>query len=175
VTLSFSPPLVVWHFDDFVLDVPRYELRRSGIAIRMEPQVFDVMTQLVSNHQRLVTKSELFDTVWGGRFVGEAALTSRIKAARRALGDDGGTQRYIRTVRGRGYQFVGSIIDAADPLGWPEPSRLPGRLAVGGSVQPVRLGVVEPVMAEHRRRPTGHPGMRRVISTRRRPQHWPPR
>ena len=83
----------------------------------MEPQVFDVMTQLVSNHQRLVTKSELFDTVWGGRFVGEAALTSRIKAARRALGDDGGTQRYIRTVRGRGYQFVGSIIDAADPLG----------------------------------------------------------
>ena len=102
----------VWHFDDFVLDLPRYELRRDGAPIRMEPQVFDVMTHLVSNHQRLVTKNELFDTVWGGRFVGEAALTSRIKAARRALGDDGTSQRYIRTVRGRGYQFVGDIVAA---------------------------------------------------------------
>jgi pimeloyl-ACP methyl ester carboxylesterase len=69
------------------------------------------MTHLVSNHERFVTKEELFDTVWGGRFVGEAALTSRIKAARHALGDDGESQRYIRTVRGRGYQFVGTIVD----------------------------------------------------------------
>ncbi len=81
--------------------------------IRVEPQVFDVLTQLISNHERLVSKEELFDAVWGGRFVGEAALTSRIKAARRALGDDGESQRYIRTVRGRGYQFVGTL--AAQP------------------------------------------------------------
>ena len=78
--------------------------------IRIEPQVFDVLTQLVSNHHRFVTKEELFDSVWGGRFVGEAALTSRIKAARRALGDDGESQHLIRTVRGRGYQFVGTLI-----------------------------------------------------------------
>ncbi len=78
--------------------------------IRVEPQVFDVLTQLVRNSHRFVTKEELFDSVWGGRFVGEAALTSRIKAARRALGDDGESQRYIRTVRGRGYQFVGTIL-----------------------------------------------------------------
>lgn len=101
---------VVWRFDDFELDTAVYELRGSGTVIRVEPQVFDVMTQLVGNHDRLVTKEELFDTVWGGRFVGEAALTSRIKAARRALGDDGESQRYIRTVRGRGYQFVGTLI-----------------------------------------------------------------
>jgi pimeloyl-ACP methyl ester carboxylesterase/DNA-binding winged helix-turn-helix (wHTH) protein len=101
----------VWRFDDFVLDTARYELRRDGDVIRVEPQVFDVMTHLVSNHERFVTKEELFDTVWGGRFVGEAALTSRIKAARHALGDDGESQRYIRTVRGRGYQFVGAIAD----------------------------------------------------------------
>jgi pimeloyl-ACP methyl ester carboxylesterase/DNA-binding winged helix-turn-helix (wHTH) protein len=99
-----------WRFDDFVLDTARYELRQGSAVIRVEPQVFDVMTHLVSNHQRFVTKEELFDTVWGGRFVGEAALTSRIKAARRALGDDGESQRYIRTVRGRGYQFVGTIV-----------------------------------------------------------------
>lgn len=78
-------------------------------VVKVEPQLFDVLTHLVANHDRFVSKEELFDTVWGGRFVGEAALTSRIKAARRALGDDGGSQRYIRTVRGRGYQFVATI------------------------------------------------------------------
>jgi pimeloyl-ACP methyl ester carboxylesterase/DNA-binding winged helix-turn-helix (wHTH) protein len=111
---------VVWRFDDFELDTAQYELRGAGTVIRVEPQVFDVMTQLVGNHERLVTKEELFDTVWGGRFVGEAALTSRIKAARRALGDDGESQRYIRTVRGRGYQFVGTLIEPAQAVE-PEP------------------------------------------------------
>lgn len=103
----------MWRFDRFVLDTQRYELRCGDEVIRVEPQVFDVLTQLVGNHHRCVTKEELFDSVWGGRFVGEAALTSRIKAARRALGDDGESQRYIRTVRGRGYQFVGAVVDEA--------------------------------------------------------------
>ncbi|MGK2853485.1 MAG: winged helix-turn-helix domain-containing protein [Microbacteriaceae bacterium] len=100
-----------WYFGDFVLDLPRYELRHHGISVRVEPQVFDVLTQLVKYHHRVVTKTELFDAVWGGRFVGEAALSSRIKAVRRALGDNGEAQQYIRTVRGRGYQFVGALID----------------------------------------------------------------
>ncbi len=114
----------VWRFDGFVLDTQRYELRSGNDVIRVEPQVFDVLTQLVSNHHRFVSKEELFDSVWGGRFVGEAALTSRIKAARRALGDDGESQRYIRTVRGRGYQFVGTIVvdtPAAPPEEAPAP------------------------------------------------------
>lgn len=105
-------PAGVWRFGDFVLDTQRYELRRDGQSVHVEPQVFDVLTQLVSHHDRFVTKEELFDSVWGGRFVGEAALTSRIKAARRALGDDGESQRFIRTVRGRGYQFVGTLTEA---------------------------------------------------------------
>ncbi|PRC49449.1 transcriptional regulator, partial [Mycobacterium sp. ITM-2017-0098] len=87
----------MWRWDDFVLDAGRYELRSGDAVIRVEPQVFDVLTQLVSNSERFVSKEELFDSVWGGRFVGEAALTSRIKAARRALGDNGESQRYIRT------------------------------------------------------------------------------
>ena len=118
----------MWRFDHFVLDTQRYELRRDDEVIRVEPQVFDVLTQLVGNHQRCVTKEELFDSVWGGRFVGEAALTSRIKAARRALGDDGESQRFIRTVRGRGYQFVGTVVDdtpADTPATEPEPQEEP--------------------------------------------------
>ena len=114
-TLSLPPvtaPAVlpaVWQFGDFVLDLPRYELRRNGVSIRVEPQVFEVLTQLVKHHDRVVTKIELFDSVWGGRFVGDAALSSRIKAIRQALGDSGELQHTIRTVRGRGYQFVGNL------------------------------------------------------------------
>jgi pimeloyl-ACP methyl ester carboxylesterase/DNA-binding winged helix-turn-helix (wHTH) protein len=116
----------LWRFDHFVLDTQRYELRHGDDVVRVEPQVFDVLTQLVSNHQRCVTKEELFDAVWGGRFVGEAALTSRIKAARRALGDDGESQRYIRTVRGRGYQFVGTVVDDSPAaVQEPEPQEEP--------------------------------------------------
>ncbi|WP_370329747.1 alpha/beta fold hydrolase [Mycolicibacterium hippocampi] len=120
---SAAPPRS-WRWDDYVLDTGRYELRCGDTVIRVEPQVFDVLTQLVSNHERFVSKEELFDAVWGGRFVGEAALTSRIKAVRRALGDDGESQRYIRTVRGRGYQFVGTLRAEAEqqpPPPEPEP------------------------------------------------------
>ena len=114
----------VWRFEGFVLDTQRFQLRSGDQVIRIEPQVFDVLTQLVSNHHRFVTKEELFDSVWGGRFVGEAALTSRIKAARRALGDDGEAQHLIRTVRGRGYQFVGTLIaDTPVSLHHHHPSR----------------------------------------------------
>ncbi len=122
------PETGVWRFDDFVLDTQRYELRSGDDVIRVEPQVFDVLTQLVRNSHRFVTKEELFDTVWGGRFVGEAALTSRIKAARRALRDDGESQRYIRTVRGRGYQFVGTISDLqSEPAAEAPPEPAPPR------------------------------------------------
>ncbi|MDY6995092.1 MAG: alpha/beta fold hydrolase [Actinomycetota bacterium] len=135
-----APPRV-WRFDDYTLDTGRYELRCGDAVIRVEPQVFDVLTQLVSNNERFVSKEELFDSVWGGRFVGEAALTSRIKAARRALGDDGESQRYIRTVRGRGYQFVGTLqADAAVlPEVEPEPEIPRQHIAFCRAADGVRL------------------------------------
>ena len=71
--------------------------------------MFDVLVLLVRERDRVVTKEEILDTVWGDRFVSESALTSRIKALRQALGDDGTAQRLVRTVRGRGYQFVGKV------------------------------------------------------------------
>src|SRR6185369_3611921 len=72
-----------------------------------EPQVFDVLAYLVNHRDRVVPKHELMDNVWGGRFVSETAVTSRIKQARQAIGDNGRDQRLIRTVHGRGYRFVG--------------------------------------------------------------------
>ena len=97
-------------FDDgLVLDTARFELRRDGRPVPVEPQTFDVLSYLLSHRERVVSKEELMDAVWGGRFVTEAAVTSRIKQARRAMGDDGRDQRLIRTVHGRGYRFVADV------------------------------------------------------------------
>ena len=78
-------------------------------AIHVEPQVFELLLHLIVNHDRVVPKEELLDEIWGDRFVSESALTSRVKAARRAVGDDGQAQRVIKTVHGRGYQFVAEV------------------------------------------------------------------
>ncbi|HEX4982210.1 MAG TPA: alpha/beta fold hydrolase [Ilumatobacteraceae bacterium] len=98
-------------FENCELDPGRYEVRRDGEAVAVEPQVFDVLVHLVRHRDRVVSKEELLDEVWGDRFVSESALTSRIKAARRAIGDDGTAQRMIRTVHGRGYRFVAEALE----------------------------------------------------------------
>ena len=80
--------------------------------------MFDLLAVLIRERRRVVPKEELLDTVWGNRFVSESALTSRVKAARQAVGDDGRSQRLIRTAHGRGYQFVAPVDEAAqsDPV-----------------------------------------------------------
>ena len=83
--------------------------------MHVEPQVFDVLAYLIAHRERVVPKVELLDAVWGDRFVSESALTTRIKAARRAVGDDGMAQRTIRTVHGRGYQFVAPVVEPEAP------------------------------------------------------------
>ena len=96
-------------FSGVVLDTDRYELRRDGEPVHVEPQVFAVLIVLAEHRHRVVHKTELLDEVWGDRFVSESALTSRIKAARQAVGDDGTAQRVIRTVHGRGYQLIAEV------------------------------------------------------------------
>jgi predicted ATPase/class 3 adenylate cyclase/DNA-binding winged helix-turn-helix (wHTH) protein/pimeloyl-ACP methyl ester carboxylesterase len=97
---------VIFEFDEFELDTERFELRRGGETCHVEPQVFDVLRYLVEHRDRVVPKEELLDNVWGDRFVSESALTSRVKAARQALGDTGRAQRMIATAHRRGYRFV---------------------------------------------------------------------
>ena len=100
-------------WDGFVLDPDARRLSGPDGDIHVEPQVFDVLVLLVAERARVVPKTEILEVVWGDQFVSESALTTRIKQARRSLGDDGRTQRYIRNVHGRGYQFVGQL-DGAD-------------------------------------------------------------
>ena len=102
---------VIYGFGDHEIDLAVHEVRRRGAVVPVEPQVFDVLVHLVANRDRTVTKDELLDAVWGDRFVSESALTSRIKAARRVVGDDGDRQRVIKTVHGRGYRWVAGVTE----------------------------------------------------------------
>jgi TolB-like protein/DNA-binding winged helix-turn-helix (wHTH) protein/Flp pilus assembly protein TadD len=98
-----------FRFADYEIDLGQHELRRSGAVVPIEPQVFDLLVHLVRNRERTVTRDELLDTIWHGRTVSEAALSSRIKAVRRAVGDNGDAQAVIRTIPKRGFRFVGEV------------------------------------------------------------------
>ena len=96
-------------FGDYEIDVERRELRRAKIAVHVEPQVFDLLVYLVQNRDRVVSKDDLIASVWGGRIVSDSTLTSRINAARKAVGDSGENQKLIRTIARKGLRFVGAV------------------------------------------------------------------
>ena len=99
----------------FLIDPEAYEMRRDGALVPVEPQVFDLLVLLIANRHRSLTKDEIIDGIWQGRAVSDATLSSRIRSARQALGDDGSAQKLIRTIHGRGFRFVGEVeeVDAA--------------------------------------------------------------
>src|SRR5690349_4526236 len=98
-----------FRFEDHALDIERRELRRGSELIAMEPQVFDLLTYLVQNRDRVVTKDDMIAAIWSGRIVSESTLTSRINAVRKAVGDSGDEQRLIRTLARKGLRFVGAV------------------------------------------------------------------
>src|SRR5882762_6923571 len=96
-------------FGDYVLDSGRRELRRGSVPVALEPQVFDLLLYLVQNRDHVVTKDDLIATVWKGRIVSDSTLTTRINAARRAVGDSGEAQALIKTYARKGIRFVGDV------------------------------------------------------------------
>ena len=103
---------MVYTFDDCRLDLERRELRRGGAVIDLEPQAFDLLAYLVHHRERVVSKDDLIAAVWNGRIVSDSALTTRINAVRRALGDDGAAQRLVRTFARRGVRFIGEVTES---------------------------------------------------------------
>ncbi|HYC60401.1 MAG TPA: winged helix-turn-helix domain-containing protein [Thermoanaerobaculia bacterium] len=99
----------MYRFGEFELDLGSYELRRDGEVVKTEPRVLEVLNFLIEHRARVVPKEELLDTVWRDVHVSESALTTAIRDARRALGDSSAEPRWIRTVYGRGFRFVGEI------------------------------------------------------------------
>ena len=96
-------------FSDQCLDTERHELRRGADLVAVEPQVFDLLAHLLANRDRVVSKDDLIASVWNGRIVSDSTVTSRINAARKAIGDSGDSQKLIRTVARKGFRFIGEV------------------------------------------------------------------
>jgi len=123
-----------YRFDQFELDTDHFRLRAKG-EIHVEPLVFDLLCFLVEHAGHVVSREAIIEQVWKGRFVSDATVSSCIKSVRKALGDSGQSQTYVRTIRGRGFQFAvpveslpGSIETASLPRDRPQPSVEPGSL-----------------------------------------------
>ena len=96
-------------FADYTLDCDRRELRLNTQPVALEPQVFDLLVYLVQNRERVVSKDDVIASVWGGRIVSDSTLTSRINAARKAVGDSGESQKLIKTISRKGFRFIGAV------------------------------------------------------------------
>src|SRR5690349_6610891 len=103
----------MFFFEGFRLDVDRRELKNGQDQVAVEPQVFDLLAYLVANRDRVLSKDELIASIWQGRIVSESTLTSRINAARKAVGDTGDDQRLIRTYARKGVRFVGEVRESS--------------------------------------------------------------
>lgn len=100
---------MIYHFGTFELDTAKAELRDAGQVRAVEPQVFTLLAVLIENRERLVSKDELLEKVWDGRVVSDSAISSRVKSARQAVGDDGRAQRAIKTIHSQGFRFVAEV------------------------------------------------------------------
>jgi predicted ATPase len=132
----------MWRFGDFEVDTARRELRHLGAVVHLEPQAFDLLVFLIEQRDRVVSKVELLDGVWGHRFISEANLTTRVKEVRRAVGDDGRRQHTIKNERGRGYRFVADV-----EISGPARTRGGGQQLVGRQEE---LAAIEDALAHAR-------------------------
>lgn len=105
--------VLLYLFDEFVLDTDQRELRRDGRTIALQPQVFDLLEYLIRHRARVVTKDDLISAIWGGRVISESSLTTRINAARTGIGDSGEAQRLIKTLPRKGVRFIGTVREAS--------------------------------------------------------------
>jgi DNA-binding winged helix-turn-helix (wHTH) protein len=96
-------------FENYAFDTDRRELHRGADVVSIAPQVFDLLDYLIRNRERVVSKDDLVRAVWKGRIVSDAALTTRLNAARNAIGDSGEKQCLIKTLPRKGFRFVGTV------------------------------------------------------------------
>ncbi|WP_246732314.1 winged helix-turn-helix domain-containing protein [Bradyrhizobium yuanmingense] len=99
-------------FEDYAFDTDLRELHRGADVVFVAPQVFDLLEYLIRNRERVASKDDLINAIWNGRIVSDAALTTRLNAARSAIGDSGQEQRLIKTLPRKGFRFVGTVREA---------------------------------------------------------------
>ena len=104
-------------FENFAFDTDRRELHHKADVVAVTPQVFDLLDYLIRNRERVVSKDDLINAIWNGRSVSDAAVTTRLNAARSAIGDSGEEQRLIKTLPRKGFRFVGPVPEAQGAAG----------------------------------------------------------
>ncbi len=114
----------MFRIGEFELDTRNYCLKKNGTVVEVEPKVFDLLAVLTANSGRLVTRESLFKVLWSGQIVSDTSLSNQVKAARKILGDDGRNQRFIKTIHGRGYQFVARVEEINEEHSLDEPRHL---------------------------------------------------
>src|SRR5215813_6803120 len=107
---------MIFRINRCIVDTTAFEVRRDDQVVAVQPQVFDLLVLLLENRDRVVTRDEIFERIWKNRIVSDAALSSRVKALRQALGDDGTEQGLIRTVRRRGFRLVAPVEEIGAPV-----------------------------------------------------------
>ena len=132
---------MLWRIGQYELDGERFELRCDGATVAVEPQVLEVLMQLVAHRDRLVTRDELIEVVWKGRIVSETAISSRIKSARQALGDSGERQAMIRTVHGKGFRFVHAVEEILVAAAMPATATFPPLATPAAKAEPTRPSI----------------------------------
>ena len=105
---------MIYQFDDFDIDIEQFEIRQLGQPLSVEPKVFDLIVYLLQARGRIVSRYELFQKIWAGREVSDTTLSNHVKTARKLLGDNGDSQRVIKTIRSRGYQFIAEVIEVQE-------------------------------------------------------------
>lgn len=102
---------MIYQFSDFQLDTQTLELRCLGSHLAIEPQVFSLLLVLIENREKVLSRDELIEMIWQGKPLSDSVVSSCVKSARKAIGDDGKSQKLIKTIHGRGFRFVGNVTE----------------------------------------------------------------
>ena len=122
-TLPTSMPHTTrWRFGPFEVNADEHQLIRDGEPAAVTRKPLSLLMALLARPGKLVTKAELFDTVWAGKVVSDAALSRAMHQLRTALGDDAAAPRYIATVHGLGFRFVGAVEGEVAAAARPDPA-----------------------------------------------------
>ena len=146
-------------FGDYTLHAARYELRRAGVLVPVAPRAFDLLAYLVQHAGQTVSKEERFAQLWAAQFVTDSALTYCVTEVRKAIGDSGRGQRYIRTVHGRGYRFIVPVAVQQEPAAPAQRSEAPGLPGLQRGlawIRPARRSL-SPLGCQRRPPPSTHP------------------
>jgi predicted ATPase/DNA-binding winged helix-turn-helix (wHTH) protein len=140
---------IIYRCGDCQLDSGNRRFTRGGQEIVLEPKVFAVLVQLLRQPGELLSRDQLLDSVWGHRYVTRSTLNRVIALARRAFADDADRPKFIQTVHGAGYRYIGPFENAtpvfAEPrarFGPPAAARIPARLQtlIGREQELARIG-----------------------------------